>query len=1067
MKKKLLTIIVVSLAVLWGSNTLMAQGLTTASVSGKILDEGGQGLPGVNVVAIHEPSGTKYGASSTSNGTFQIRNMKIGGPYSFESSFVGYENQRTENVYLKLGESFPLQIQMSTSLTELMTIEITAESGVINSDRTGAQTSVNSEAIRNMPTIARSQQDLTRLTPQSDGNSFGGRNSLYNNFSLDGSIFNNSFGLDVATPGGQADANPVSIDAIEQMQVSLAPFDVRQGGFTGAGINAVTKSGSNEIKGTVYTFIRNEGMSGSNVDGVDAPNLDYSSNITGLSIGGPIIKNKLFFFVNAEAVRKTELAHGFEALKADGSNASLPNTTSVLESDIQAVQAHYRNNWGYEPGAYQGYTHDTYNNKFLAKIDWNLSDKHTLMMRYNFLDSYKDILPHPEAIGGRGPTSFRLPFENSSYRIFNKINSYVAELNSNISSNLSNKLMVSYTEFRDHREPKSAPFPVIDIQDANGLISITAGSEMFSTNNVLDQNVFQFTNNLTWFQNDHTWTFGVNYEQFKFDNSFNLFYYPFHTSESVNDFLNDTATNFNAAPPFPTYTFNLNQDVIDNQGNPFTLSTTKVAQLGLYAQDEWKMNENFKLTIGLRVDVPLYLSEIDPDSEITGFTGWVEPDGSTATVDPSTFPKTNLMWSPRVGFNWDAMGDGSLQVRGGSGIFTGRIPFVWLGNQASNAVMNPGYTFQINDTHQDFKYPQVWKTNLGIDKRFDNGLVATFEGIYGKDINAVIHRNYDMLAPSGTLSNATGDNRAMFGGFNETHIYASDANAIGFLDAGAIVMENAKEGFQMSLTGGLSKTFDNGFYVSAFYTYQNSKDLTSIPAEIAADAFQRNPVVGNPNKSNFSWSRYGLTHRFITSLGYEVSYSKFSSSFSGFFEFGKGGRYSYTYAGDLNQDGIANNDLLYVPSGSGDINFGTVTAGVGTPDANAATQYTALSAFIDQDDYLSTRRGDYSERHGAQLPGFGQFDFKFVESFNFEIAGKPNQLQLSFDILNIGNMISSSWGVRQFANNTNPISVNGVDSTGTPWFSFDTTLTESHINDVSLRSKWQMQIGVRWIFNGL
>ena len=1058
MKKQLLTIVVVLLTVLWGSNSLMAQGLTTASVSGKVLDEGGQGLPGVNVIAIHGPSGTKYGASSTSNGTFQIRNMKIGGPYSFESSFVGYENQKTENVYLKLGESFPLEINMSTSLTELMTIEVTAESGVINNDRTGAQTSVNAKAIQNMPTISRSQQDLTRLTPQSDGNSFGGRNGLYNNFSLDGSIFNNSFGLDVATPGGQADANPVSMDAIDQLQVSLAPFDVRQGGFTGAGINAVTKSGTNEVKGTIYTFLRNEGMTGSSVDGVDAPNLDYSSNIYGVSVGGPIIKNKLFFFVNAEGVRKTELAHGFVALKSDNSNAGNPNTTSVPEADIQAVQQHFLNEWGYDAGAYEGYTHDTYNNKFLAKIDWNLSDKHTLMMRYNFLDSYKDILPHPEAIIGRGPTSFRLPFENSSYRIFNKINSYVAELNSNFSSNISNKLMVSYTEFRDHREPKSAPFPVIDFFNSNGQLAISAGSEMFSTNNVLDQNVFQFTDNLTWFQNDHTWTFGVNYEQFKFDNSFNLFYYPWYLEFDLPTWLaKDVAsgTDYNA-------------DVAASQQNPFALSSIKVGQLGLYGQDEWQMNERFKLTLGLRIDVPIYLSDIEPDAEIQGFNSWVDSEGNSAVVDPSTFPNTNILWSPRVGFNWDAKGDRSLQIRGGTGIFTGRIPFVWLGNQASNAVMSPGYTFQINDTAEDFKFPQVWKTNLGIDKRFNNGLVATFEGIFGKDINAVVHKNYDMLAPSSNLT-GTGDTRAIFGGFNETHIYASSPGNIGFLDAGAIVMENSNEGFQMSLTAGLSKTFDNGFFVSAFYTYQNSKDLTSIPAEIAADAFQRNPVVGNPNGSSYSWSRYGLTHRFITSLGYSVDYGKFSSSFSGFYELGKGNRYSYTYAGDINLDGIAtNNDLLYVPASASDINIGTVDGtGTGVPAADAAAQYTALDAFIEQDPYLSTRRGDYAERHGAQLPVFGQFDFKFVQSFNFEIAGKPNQLQLSFDILNLGNMFNSSWGVRQFANNTSPISVSGIDNNGTPWLSFDSNLTESYINDVSLRSKWQMQVGVRWIFNGL
>ncbi len=376
MKKQLLTLFAAALIMLAGSSSLMAQGVTTASVSGRILDEGQAGLPGVNIIAIHEPSGTKYGASSNANGSFQMRNMKIGGPYSFEASFVGYANQRVENVFLKLGESFPLEIDMSISLTELMAIVITDDGSLINSDRTGAQTSVNAEAIRSMPTISRSQQDITRLTPQSDGNSFGGRNNLYNNFSLDGSIFNNSFGLDVATPGGQAGANPVSMDAIEQIQVSLAPFDVRQGGFTGAGINAVTKSGTNEVKGTIYTFFRNEGMTGSKVDGFDAPNLDYNSNIYGVSVGGPIIKNKLFFFVNAEGVRKTELAHGFVA--DNGSNTGLPNTTSVSESDIKAVQDYYRTRWNYDPGAYQGYTHETYNNKFLAKIDWNISDKHNL-----------------------------------------------------------------------------------------------------------------------------------------------------------------------------------------------------------------------------------------------------------------------------------------------------------------------------------------------------------------------------------------------------------------------------------------------------------------------------------------------------------------------------------------------------------------------------------------------------------------------------------------------------------------------------------------------------------------
>lgn len=1041
----------------------ISQGITTSSISGKITDSNGEAVAMANVVVIHTPSGTQYGTTTMDDGGFQIRNMRVGGPYKVIVSYIGYENAEETGIYLQLNNTANVNISLIPNATELAEVEILSKKAdELNAEQTGAMTNIDSKQIQSLPSISRSAQDLTRLTPQSDGNSFGGRNNLYNNFSLDGSIFNNSFGLDYATPGGQADAQPVSLDAIEQIQVSLAPFDVREGGFTGAGINAVTKSGTNEFKATVYTYLRNEQMIGKKISGIDVPNLDFSTNQTGASVGGPIIKNKLFFFINAEAERRNQLAHGFVA--DDGTNSGA-NVTSVLESDIRAVQQHLISEWGYDPGAYQGYNHETYNNKFLAKLDWNIAKNHTLSLRYNMLDAWKDILPHPEAIIGRGPTSYRLPFENSSYTINNKIHSVVGELNSIFSSKFANKLLVGYTSFRDTRDPHSAPFPVIDLFDANGNLAITAGSEMFSTNNVLDQDVFQFMDNLTYYTDKHTITVGFNVEIFKFNNSFNLFYYPWHMfSGGVDEFLATTSADMD-----------FNQEVADAQQKPFAMSQVDVAQIGVYLQDEWEVTDKLNLTYGVRIDAPMYLNTIAESpatQESANFDGFVDENGNSVTVDPSVWPSSRMMWSPRIGFNYDAKGDKTLRFRGGTGIFTGRIPFVWLGNQSSNPGIFPGYTFQVNATSEDFHFPQVWKNNLAVDWKMENGWFASVEGIYGKDINAVVHRNYNMAVPTERLSGPNlgqiisgTDTRAIFAGFNEVNIYSSSPNSIGFLDAGAIVMDNVEEGYQYSLTGRLKKAFDFGLQADIAYTYQESKDYTSIPAEIAADAFQRNPIVGNPNDPQLSWSRYGLQHRIISSWMYQKEYKSMASSFALFIEAGQGNRYSYTYAGDLNRDAILNNDLLFIPAEPYAINFGTVVDGVGVVAANAAAQWEALDAFIEQDPYLSTRRGDYAERNGASLPWFMQMDFRFLQDFHFNVKGKRNTIQLSLDVMNIGNMFGSVWGVRQYARTYNPISVSGIDANNVPYFNFDTNLKETYIDDFSVNSKWQMQVGIRYIFN--
>ena len=1042
-----------------------SQGVTTSSISGKIVDKDGNSIYPANIVAVHTPSGTIYGAISQSDGFYSILNMRIGGPYTVAISFVGYQTVIQENVFLKLNLTTKVDITLIEGASTLEEIIITSDDNALfDPDRKGASTNIGQKQIITMPTIKRSQKDLTRLTPQSDGNSFGGRNNLYNNFSVDGSIFNNSFGLDYATPGGQTDAQPVSLDAIEQIQVSLTPFDVRQGGFTGAGVNAVTKSGTNDFKASVYYYTKNEKLIGKKVGSTDSPNNDFGDNQFGFTIGGPIINNSLFFFISAETERRTELASGWVA--DNGENSGQANVTSVLESDLIKIQARLRDYWGYNPGAFQGYNHKKSNYKILAKLTWNISKNQRISVRYNMLDAWKDDLPHPEAVLGRGPTSYRMPFENSSYRIFNKIQSIMGEWNSSYNNRWSNKLLAGYTSFRDTRVPKSAPFPVVDIFDANGNIAITFGSEMFSTNNVINQDVYQFTNDLSYIANKHIITGGITIERFYFENCFNLFYYPWDIFNSVDDFLNNKKIgdpNYN-----PDVDIDFNQQVIESGSKPFHWSYVDVAQMALYLQDEFQVTPKLNLSFGLRMDMPFYLESVPVTpavEEVVNFDGWVDEDGNPTKVDPANWPKSKPLWSPRIGFNWDITGNNILQLRGGTGIFTGRIPFVWIGNQAANSGIYPGYTFQVNSTSEDFNFPQVWKTNIAIDWKIVSNWIFGLEGIFGKDINAVVHRNYNMAPPTGQLT-GTGDNRQIFAGFNETNIYSSSPEAIGFLDAGTIIVDNTNEGFQHSLTAKVVKTFNFGLYFNAAYTYLDSKDYTSIPAEIAADAFQRNPVVGNPNNPALSWSRYGLKHRFIVSAYYSIDYSFMASTFGLFFESGQGHRYSYVYAGDLNQDAIINNDLLYIPENFNDIHFGTVDdEGIGHIATNASEQWDNLSSFIKQDNYLKNKKGDYAERNGAVLPWFTQIDFKYMHDFKFKVGNTTNIIQLSLDVINLGNLLNSNWGVYKLARTKTPITVNGIDNDGIPYFSFDENLKESYIQDISINSKWQIQFGVRYIFN--
>jgi hypothetical protein len=1087
--KTLLHFILVWLLVASGLQAV-AQGVTTSAIKGLVIDGKGQPLPGATVIATHLPSGTTYGNTTRDNGQFDLLNMRIGGPYEVKVSFVGYETYVQSNVQLVLGKTFETRITLKEGEGQKLDEVVVKgnRDGQINPDRTGAVTNISSTAIRTLPTISRSQEDFTRLTPQASGQSFGGRNTLYNNFSLDGSIFNNSFGLDSPTPGGQTNSQPVSLDAIEQIQVSLAPYDVRQGGFTGAGINAVTKSGTNEVKGTVYTYFRNQGLIGKQVEGATIDNPSLKFNQTGFALGGPIIKNKLFFFANAELTRQTDPGQTFRpatnaAEATAAQNGQLNGVSRVQASDLQAIRDRLNSVYGYDPGDFQGFNYRTYSDKILAKIDWNINPQNTFSIRYNYLKSYREQGPHPIAIApsSRVPGVNTLQFANSGYTINNNLNSVVAELNSTFGNGkFSNKAQASFSAFRDFRElPSDKFFPMVDITQG-GTTYASVGTEQFSANNTLDQNILQLTDNLSYFAGAHILTAGVNYERFQFVNGFNLqrYGYPYFGGIDVQDFLRtldpndpwfkrdpnvrDPRTGLRTLPAL-----DLNAVAAAGGQQPVKQVDVTVAQLGLYVQDEFQVNPALKLTLGVRADLPIYGTTVAANPQISAAT-FNDADGNPTKVDVSELPKSTPLFSPRLGFNYTSQADGAkTQVRGGTGIFTGRIPFVWISNQASNAQFGDFYTFQINSTGRDFKFPQVWRSNLALDQELPGGIIATLEAIYSKDINAVVHRNYNLLTPTQRLNGA--DNRQIYPASGpRLNSFNGPNGQFTFLDAGVIGLENTNQGYQYSITGQLRKEFANGFYGSAAYTYSQAKDLTSNPGEIAGDAFQRLPVVGNPNQPQLSYSDFGLRHRVIAAAGRRFAYAKnkLGTTLGLVFEAGQGNRFSYTYAGDLNRDGINGNDLIFVPASQSQINLVPYTNAAGQT-ITAAQQWQQLDAYINQDDYLNSNRGGYAARNGAISPWYTQLDAKLMQDFTLTTAGgKKNTLQVSFDILNLGNLLNASWGNRQIVGNNRLIeAAYGTGAAAdTPAYTFRGG-SQTFFTSTDLASRWRAQVGVRYIFD--
>ncbi len=1052
-------------------STLLAQGVTTAELAGNVSADAGTGLEGANVIATHEPSGTAYGTTSRTGGVFNIPNMRVGGPYTVTVSYIGYKSETEANVHLRLGSSANLQFTLQQEAIEMAGIEVVGElDDVMNSSRTGAATYIGADQVAAMPSIKRSTRDLTRLDPRSDGNfSFGGRNWLYNNISLDGSYFNNPFGLDDPAPGGQTNSEPVSYDAVEQVQVSIAPFDVREGGFTGAGINTVTKSGTNDLNVSVYTYARNESFVGNNVGDVEvfaAPSLEFSQS--GVSISGPIIPNKMFYFINLENEHRND----------PGTNYTADNTSRVESSVMQQLSDRMSEVYGYDTGPWEGYTHNTDNVKILAKLDWNISDQHNLTLRYNKLDAYRDLPPHGFVLSynntGRGPNATSLPFKNSGYRIHNNLDSYAMELRSMLGSNIANRLFVSKNVFRDYREPFSVDFPTVEIGE-EGVTYTTVGHEPFSIHNILDQDVLQVTNNLTYYMGQHAITAGFNYESFEFFNSFNIFRHGlFMLDASWAQFLGGTT--FSTLDFFfeSTHPDSANKaDFLGMVGSgPYKGELIDVAQLSFYAQDEFAVNQNLNITAGIRVDIPKYNTEPVANPFSTDSLSLLDENDESETVDHAKLAGDEPLYSPRIGFNW-ANNDRSLQVRGGFGIFTGRLPFVWVGNVISNPGNNPNIpgdgsnpdhqtddgegrdvyggsisvlqqSFDLNAMVDDFKWPQVRTINLAVDKALPGDMLATVELVQSTDINAIYMRNADLVKPMRELN----DGRPYFGGVgaNELNSFYPGSGE------GVYVIDNIDEGSSLTFTTQLRGKY-KGINWSAAYTYLDAENNLQ-STEIASVLFQSQPVQGDPNKPGLAPSQFGMKQRIITSATYRHEWSNsMATSFGMVFEMGEGNRYIYSggnryshiYSGDVNGDGIGGNDLIYIPKDASDINL------------TDASEWDDLDAFIKQDPYLSENRGKIAERNGLLNPWFSNIDLRINNEF--AVAGR--KIEVSLDIMNLANLINSSWGVRKIANvsATSPLTLDSWDD-GEPVFSFNGA-TDTFSDDFSEFSRWRMQLGLR------
>jgi len=1075
-------------------------------MSGTVVDEKGQTLPGVTVLAIHTPTGTNYSTVSRPDGRYNLANLRVGGPYIIKFSFLGYNPYTEPNVMLTLGQDFKLSVKLDPSNTQLQEVRVTGtQNKVINNSRTGAQEIVTRSQIDRLPTINRSIYDYTKLTPSANGQSFGGRNNSFNSLTVDGALFNNSFGL-ASTLGGQTNSQPISLDAIDQIQVAVNPFDVTLGRFAGTGINTVTKSGTNEFKGTAYYYKRTTGLQGSHVgEGIDVAKAPIDYNQRGLSLGGPLVKNKLFFFISGEQERENDPGTTYTALRPGQTAGGTVSQASFNQLD--SLRTFLKTKYGYDAGAFEDYQLRTQSDKITTKIDWNINDKNTLSVKYFYLKSLRDVYPSNSGApgGNRQPGTTTLPFFSSFYTINNNFNILIGELNTRFSSSVANKLTIGYQALRDFRtSPGGGAFPLVDIQSGTSTSKdLTAfGYEPFTANNVLNTDIYQLSDNVTIYKGKHEFNLGTSNEIDHFKNGFAPNYNGAYVFSSLADFYNSANNGATTANQY-SYRYSALPD------GSFPFARISAITVGLFAQDKWQLTDRFKLTYGLRADVPFYsvASQVNPNALALTFRDGVH-------LDVSQFPKTRIQLSPRIGFNYDVNGDGNTQVRGGLGIFTGPTPYVWISNQASNngvqfgsytlqpgkagilqsdprlafnpdpnanrpqagsAAANTQYNLAVVD--QNFKNPKNFRGDIALDQKLPWGIIGTLEFMYSKDINAVYMEN--VALPSTGTALAGPDSRLVYSG---TTLFPAITDPVTRQNlntaanpniSDAELMVNTSKGYTYDATIELQKTAKE-FSFTLAYTHADSRSVND-GGSIAQSIWSQRPVSGDPNSDVTSYSGFYEPNRIIASVSYRKEYAKnLATSIGLTYEAANSGVASYTYSGDLNNDGVRGNDLIFIPKTQSDI--------VLVPNGNTDTRtpdelWNQLNAYINQDPYLSKHRGQYAQRNGLLLPFFNQINLNITQDIFVSTGKVRNTLQLEFNIINLGNMLNRNWGDYKFVNSTQFLSFQkiapaGDPNAGKPEFSFPyfnaatkAPLTQTFGEGTSIASRWQAQFGLRYIFN--
>lgn len=1082
-----------------------SQGLTTAALNGTVTDAKGQTLPGANVVAVHTASGSIFGAASRTDGRFNIPGMRVGGPYTVTATFIGYKTQKQENVYLTLGQDLKIAFVLPEEAVEIGEVQIVAErDAILSASRTGAATSVSNVAIQSLPTITRRIEDFTRLTPQASGSSFSGQDNRLNNITVDGSYFNNSFGL-AGGPGERTGVAPISLDAIEQIQVNIAPYDVRQGNFVGAGVNTVTKSGTNEFTGSAYYQFRNEGLVGE-----DAKNLKYvpgkfEYKQIGLRLGGPIIKNKLFFFGSFEDDEITKPGTDFTA--NIGGETIAGTKTRVLASDLTGLSSFLSSNFNYDTGGFQGYDFKTPALRFIGKLDFNLNTRNKLSLRYNHLNSNTDQLVSNSSslgFGNRRTNANALNFQNSNYIILENIRSIVGEWNSVIGDNMANNLLVGYSHSDESRDFVGSFFPMVDVLK-DGSTYTTFGFEPFTPNNELRYKSFQLQNNFTMYRADHNLTFGLSAERYESENVFFPGSQSAYVYNSLADFYTD-ANDYKANPnrtvsPINLRRFQVRWSNIPDQEKP--IQPLEVFYAGLYGQDEWQVNKNLRLTVGLRVDAPFFGDTGFKNAEVDGFNFRDEND-NTVKYATDKLPDVNLLWSPRVGFNLDVTGDRSTQVRGGTGIFTGRPAYVWISNQiGENGVLTgfeqldatattplvtrpfnpdpnrykpstvtgaPAASYGLAFTDPNYKFPQLWRSNLAVDQKLPWwGLIGTAEFIYGRDVNGTYYINANLAPPNTNFAGV--DSRPRW----------TTSNRINSKVTSAIVLKNQNEGYSWNLAGSLEKPFDNGLYAKAAYSYGTSKNTVD-PGSIAFGSWNNNQHAGDPNNPGLAFSSNSPGHRVFAALSYRKEYFSFGATTVSLFWEGSRNfpadpfvfnsrTASFTFSGDLNGDGGTSNDLLYIPRDAAEMNFEQFTVGSGATARTftVAEQQAAWEAFIQQDPYLSKHRGEYAERGAVSLPMVYRADFSIAQDLFTDVSGLRNGLQFRVDFLNVGNLLNKNWGVGQRFVSTQPLIARPADAQGRALYRLrnigNNLISKTYEQTATEFDVFRIQFSLRYNFN--